>query len=327
MLESYIKSFIGGNKSNSTHVNEDDFEETMDELRQQLSDLQTQLSVLQGQGNAAGPSNADMEGQAQGQTHIQQVTEVKMQAFYESEPELWFIVVESQFAARKITNEKTRYSHVVANLNCATASQVKDLLKTPFAEGHYEKLKQKLISIYAETASEKFRKLISNADIGDKKPSQFLSYMKSLADNSITDDFIKKLWIQRLPAASRAVLSASKDNLDDLAKMADSMWEVSDRFSMNAIKVEKDPLESKIDKLASTLEKLAQRINGIDKKEHISRRDSTPHKNRSRSKSMQSRDSSSSSSSTHELCWFHHKYGDAAKKCREPCNFNTKSKN
>lgn len=198
------------------------------------------------------------------------------------------------------------------------------MLKTPFVEGHYEKLKQTLISIYAETASEKFRKLISNADIGDKKPSQFLHYMKSLADNSIQDDFIKKLWIQRLPAASRAVLSASKDNLDDLAKMADSMWEVSDRFNVNAIKAEKDPLELKIDKLANALEKLSQRINSIDKKEHISRRDSTPHHSRSRSKSAHSRDSSNGK---HETCCFHHKYGDAAKKCREPCNFSTNSKN
>lgn len=323
-MTSYLKSFIGGNQSNSTHVNEDDFDDTMEELKQQVELLQSQLSTLQGQSSANVAGTANSEGQAQGQSHIQQVTEVKMQAFYESEPELWFIVVESQFAARKITNEKTRYSHVVANLNCATASQVKELLKTPFADGHYEKLKQKLISIYAETASEKFRKLISNTDIGDKKPSQFLHYMQSLADNSITDDFIKKMWIQRLPMASRAVLSASKDNLEDLAKMADSMWEVSDRFSMNAIKAEKDPLESKIDKLAATLEKFSYRINSIEKKEHISRRDSTPHRNRSRSKSTQSRDSGNS---THELCWFHHKYGEAAKKCREPCNFNTKSKN
>lgn len=289
----------------------------MDELKTEVESLKTQLATLQGQNS---PPSTSAAGQVQGQ--IQQVTEVKMQSFYETEPELWFIVVESQFAARKITNEKTRFSHVVANLNCTTASQVKELLKTPFAEGHYDKLKEQLISIYAETASEKFRKLISNAEIGDKKPSQFLHYMKSLADNSVTNDFIKKMWIQRLPAASRAVLSASKDDLDDLAKMADSMWEVSDRFSMNAIKVEKDPLESKIDKLASALEKLSQRINGIDKKEHVSRRDSTPH--RSRSKSTHSRDSTNETS---ETCWFHRKFGNAAKQCREPCNFNTNSKN
>lgn len=319
-MSNHFTSFIRGSLFNSTKNNDDDDFETMEELKTQIQALQQQLTLLQGQ-STSGTAN---EGQTQSQSHIQQVTEVKMQAFYESEPELWFIVVESQFAARKITNEKTRYSHVVANLNCTTASQVKDLLKTPFAEGHYEKLKQTLISIYAETASEKFRKLISNADIGDKKPSQFLHYMKSLADNSIQDDFIKKLWIQRLPAASRAVLSASKDNLDDLAKMADSMWEVSDRFNVNAIKAEKDPLESKIDKLATALEKLSQRINSIDKKEHISRRDSTPHHSRNRSKSIQSRDSSNGK---HEMCWFHHKYGDAAKKCREPCSFDTNSKN
>lgn len=320
-MSNLFTSFFGNNTLEST---QDDDTEAMEELKTELDSLKAQLTALQSQnqGDSSSSSNAGAIGQVEGQ--IQQVTEVKMQAFYETEPELWFIVVESQFAARKITNEKTRYSHVVANLNCSTASQVKDLLKTPFAEGHYDKLKQQLISIYAETASEKFRKLISNAEIGDKKPSQFLHYMKSLADNSITNDFIKKLWIQRLPAASRAVLSASKDELDDLAKMADQMWEVSDRFNVNAVKVEKNPLESKIDKLASALEKLSQRINNIDKKEHVSRRDSTPHHSRSRSKSTQSRDSTKETSDT---CWFHRKFGDAANKCREPCKFNTQSKN
>lgn len=294
------------------------------ELKNEIDSLREQLTAIQNQNGSSSSSSNSAQSHPQGETHIQQVTEVKMQAFYETEPELWFIVVESQFAARKITNEKTRYSHVVANLNCSTASQVREVLKTPFAEGHYERLKNQLISIYAETASEKFRKLISNADIGDKKPSQFLHYMKSLADNSIQDDFIKKLWIQRLPAASRAVLSASKDTLEDLAKMADSMWEVSDRFNVNAINVDKDPLESKIDKLATALEKLSQRFNSIDKREHISRRDSTPHHSRSRSKSVQSRDSTQEA---HGVCWFHRKFGDAAKQCREPCEFKSQQKN
>lgn len=323
-MSKLFTSFFGGNSTNESFdtTQTDDFV-PMEELKNEIETLRNHLTTLQNANSSASPPS-NSQGQPQGDTHIQQVTEVKMQAFYETEPELWFIVVESQFAARKITNEKSRYSHVVANLNCSTASQVKDLLKTPFAEGHYDKLKEQLISIYAESESEKFRKLISNADIGDKKPSQFLHYMKSLANNSIQDDFIKKLWIQRLPPASRAVLSASKDNLDDLAKMADSMWEVSDRFNVNAIKAEKDPLESKLDKLASALEKLSQRINSIDKSEHVSRRDSTPYRHRSRSKSTQSRDS------THEtngVCWFHRKFGDAAKQCREPREYKPQSKN
>lgn len=321
-MTGFFTSFYRSNLSNSTK--NDDFEE-MDELRDEITSLKNQLTTLQNANSgSSSAANNNAQGQLQGDTHIQQVTEVKMQAFYESEPELWFIVVESQFAARKITNEKSRYSHVVANLNCTTASQVKDLLKTPFAEGHYDKLKDQLIAIYAETASEKFRKLISNADIGDKKPSQFLHYMKSLASHGITDDFIKKLWIQRLAPTSRAVLSASKDNLDDMAKMADSMWEVSDRFNVNAIKVEKDPLETKFDKLAAALEKISQRINSIDKKEHVSRRDSTPHHYRSRSKSTQSRDSVPEA---HGVCWFHRKFGSAAKQCREPCEFKPQQKN
>lgn len=226
----------------------------MDELEAEIANIRSELSTLKDSAGASGSTATSSEN-----APVAAATQVKMQAFYESDPELWFMVVKSQFDARKITKEKSRYLHVVANLNCATATQVKDIIKSSFVDGHYEKLKNALISIYAETSTEKFRKLISSAEVGEQKPSQFSHLMKSLADKSITNDFIRKLWIQRLPSTIRAVLSASNDTLDNLAKMADQMWEVSDRFAISSIKSEEK---------SSTLEKIVHAIDKLTDKTH-----------------------------------------------------------
>lgn len=325
-------SFLTGNKKNSS-TNEIGSEESdsnlheeelnMDQLREEIDGLRAQLTVLQQQ-NGNHSAFGDQDGQpgqsAPSTSNVLQVTEmVKMQAFYENDPELWFTIIESQFSARKITSEKTKYLQVVGNLNCTTAALIKDIIKAPFTDGHYDKVKSALIAIYAESSTEKFQKLISKTEIGDMKPSQFLHHMKSFADSTVSEAFVKQLWIQRLPVTSRAVLSASNDDLDNLAKMADKMWEVSDRFCISSVGAEKVQEKTNIEKITMLLEKLANKVEALERKEHISRRDVTPQRNRSRSNGK--------GKSEHELCWFHYKYGNDAKKCREPCKYTDKSKN
>ncbi|GFS67434.1 transposon Ty3-I Gag-Pol polyprotein [Nephila pilipes] len=47
--------------------------------------------------------------------------------------------------------------------------------------------------------------------------------MKSLAGNSISDEIIKSLWLQRLPQQTQAILTISNDTLDKIAEMADKI--------------------------------------------------------------------------------------------------------
>lgn len=245
--------------------------------------------------------------------------EIKSQPFYESDPELWFITVESQFAARKITADKTMYNHVVANLNFKAANEVKSLLKEPYVEGKYYALKKALIDAFATSATERIKQLLSNEELGDRKPSLLLSKMQQLAENAVSDEFIKSLWIQRLPETARQILSASNDTLENLAKMADRVWESAESSRVHSIN-EKASNSSLSLELGKLIEKLTARIEKVESNNRKTRRDSTPHKgSRSRSKSNTKRDEE-----TDELCWYHRTIGDDAKKCRPPC---TKSKN
>lgn len=100
--------------------------------------------------------------------------------------------------------------------------------------------------------------------------------------------------------------------LDNLAKMADKMWEVSDRFCVASVENEK---KSSMEKIVEALEKLTNPIGALERGEHKSRPDVTPSQNRAKSRQR----SKSEQNTEHEYCWFHYKYGDKAQKCREPC--------
>lgn len=291
--------------------------ENMEELREQLEQTQRELETLR---NAN-----ETNGNRAVQTHA--VAELKVQQFYENDPELWFVTIEAQFESRKITKDKTKYNSVIANLNYKAASQVKSILQSEYYEGKYKMLKDALIESFSATSTERIKQLLSNEQLGDSKPSQLLDKMKLLAGKSISEEFIKNLWIQRLPETPRQVLSASSDKTEILANMADRMWESANYSSINAIEKfenEKTNEKAKIPTLQSIseqLEKICKRLRDVESKNRS--RDSTPSKphNRSRSQSNKRNDN------TDEMCWYHKTLGDAAKKCRTPCNFKQQQKN
>ncbi|GFY60779.1 uncharacterized protein TNIN_107321 [Trichonephila inaurata madagascariensis] len=60
-------------------------------------------------------------------------------------------------------------------------------------------------------------------ELGDRRLSDLLRQMKSLAGSSISDELIKSLWLQRLPQQTQAILSIIKDSLNNIAEMADKI--------------------------------------------------------------------------------------------------------
>ena len=71
--------------------------------------------------------------------------DVKIPPFWPSDPEIWFMQVESQFAVKRVTSQMTRYHHVVATLSPAIASELRDLIRNPPRDRPYDTLKELLI--------------------------------------------------------------------------------------------------------------------------------------------------------------------------------------
>ena len=80
---------------------------------------------MAGEDTEAGPSN-----QVQVQPAVMAVA-MKLPAFWPGNTRMWFIQAEAQFVLRKITEETTKFYHVIAALDCDTGTQVMDVLENP----------------------------------------------------------------------------------------------------------------------------------------------------------------------------------------------------
>ncbi|GFT18931.1 uncharacterized protein NPIL_150611, partial [Nephila pilipes] len=139
---------------------------------------------------------------------------------------LWFLQAEANFELFGITNDVTKYNNVIAAIDSEILSVISDLLFDPPHADRFVTLKNRLIQEFSDSENLQIRKLLSELQLGDDKPSHLLRKMKELAGNALNDDFFKNLWLQRLPAEIQTILSASSEKLENLAKLADKIAEV-----------------------------------------------------------------------------------------------------
>lgn len=243
---------------------------------------------------------------------------VKLPPLWKANIKLWFAQAESNFELSGITVDATKYNNIVAAIDPETLSAVSDILLNPPTTNKYATLKDRLIQEFSESANKQIRKLLSDLQLGDEKPSHLLRKMQELAKDSITPDFLKSLWFQRLPADMQSILAVSSESLENLAKMADKIAEVrSDTGSVYAIG---DSSHSKsalsADSPLNEISALRAEIAALSKKvERLSRSRS---RDRSRGRYFKSPHRQFSSD---EYCYYHQTYGKKARKCKEPCKY------
>lgn len=245
---------------------------------------------------------------------------IKLPPFWPTDPTVWFLQVEAQFNTRGITNQKTRFDYVISSLSPEIACEVRDLLLRPPPDSPYDVLKTELIKRTAASEQRKLQQLISGEELGDRKPTQLLRRMQQLLGDHLGDTpeqnaFLKELFLQRLPANVRMVL-ASADGTTDLGKlahMADKIVEVANPPTIAAVSndTEVQQLKAEVTRLADLVATLTQ---------------PHPRRGRSRSRSHRTRspaprDAQQQPQDSQTVCWYHTKFGEAARKCQEPCNW------
>ena len=254
--------------------------------------------------------------------------------FWKPDPAIWFIQLESQFRVCRIITDQTKYDHVVSALDGEILSHISDfLIETP-EEEKYEKLKKRLISLFADSETQRIQKLLNELDLGDNKPSQLLCQMKHFGANKLDNNFLRTLWLRRLPAEMRAILSASSDTLDKLSEMADKIWELrpttssfvnscsSAKRSMSDLPQDTNE-QSSMDKIQQQLSELTLQVAELSRRNP--NRDDNYNRNRSFSRRRwQSRSRSpnreSRNTNSTRVCYYHQKFKDQAKKCVFPCS-------
>ena len=254
---------------------------------------------------------------------------VKPPPFWVADPSLWFAQLESQFSLASITVDDTKFHYVTSAIAPETLHVVRDLILNPPANNKYDTLKQRLIEHHAESEESKIRRLLQGIELGDQRPTQLLTRMRSLAGKSVGDTLLKSLWLARLQVQVQGILAALNEDLNQLASTADKITELTGCYSVNsalshqpstshlpvgqkmyAPQAYSSPLEEKMETLTQQINELAAIVNRRER----SKGNKFHNRSRSRSKGRYKEPANNH-------CFYHTNFGIKARKCNPPCSF------
>lgn len=236
---------------------------------------------------------------------------LKLPPFWDKHPELWFVNIEAQFVVAGITQDTTKYYSIISALNSEVLTYVCDIVLQPPAENKYNALKQRLIAEFSDSDQQRIKTLLSELVLGNDKPSQLLRRMGQLGGKTLDTEFLKTLWLQRLPIQTQTILSISEDNVEKLASMADKIHETTD-INVAAVQGEKGSSFPELNELRTQISELSKQVERLSRsraKHNAERRDSSQRRR------------SNSRHRNYDKCWYHFKFGDAARRCKSPCSF------
>ncbi|XP_073830410.1 uncharacterized protein [Musca autumnalis] len=236
---------------------------------------------------------------------------IKIPRFWRENPSLWFVQVEAQFALNGIDSEQKKYYIIIAELETELLTHVSDIVLNP-PEDVYTQLKKRLIEHFSVSEEKRIKQLLNNMEIGDKKPSVLLREMKNLANGGVNDDFLRTMWMQRLPTHIHAILSTSSESLEAIAKMADKIADVSTPSGISSVAVGNTSFD--LSAMSKQIEVLTAAVQQL-------------HETRSRqNSSSRTRSNSRTNSNASGICYYHRRFGQRANKCRQPCTFKSNQK-
>ena len=246
---------------------------------------------------------------------------LKLPEFWESSAAAWFVQAEAQFAVRNITADDTKYYYVVAALSSSTASRALSLLQAPPAEDKYNELKSHLLQVYELSDAERASRLFALHGLGDSKPSELMDRMLNLLGPHKPDFLFTHLFLKQLPPQIRAAL-ASSDVKDcrRLAMEADrvmSAWGQSSSSSSSSYSAA--ALQPAHAFLSTGMEgqQCHNTPNTMGGQQcHVSSGLMTGDVMGIAAAAVPQRQRVTG------LCFFHARFGNKARRCEPPCNFN-----
>jgi hypothetical protein len=146
--------------------------------------------------------------------------------------------------------------------------------------------------------------------MGDRKPSQFLRHLKSVAPD-VPDDFLRSIWSSRLPTHIQTILAGQAEgNLDAASQLADRIAEVAPIPTTASVAQ------------APESANLLQRID--DSSRQVTALTSGPTRHRPHSRDRRRANdvpSPAHGSEDRGYCRYHQRFGDKAQRCAPPCSF------
>ncbi|KAL0130257.1 hypothetical protein PUN28_002095 [Cardiocondyla obscurior] len=272
----------------------------------------------------------------------------RLPAFWKDNPELWFFQVEAIFQIHRIVSDSSKFNMVVAKLDVDSLQEVADIIKKPPASGKYNRLKASILERLSDSADRQLRKLLTQLELGDRKPSQLLRHMRTLAGDRATEAVLRVKWLDLLPASSQRLLRIFHASmLDKLATAADEMMDSGSQvmvISQPPKKIVKT--ETTATPAPATFEAVPSPSSAADLADAISAcrvslsklislnrnifdllkaNPSSERRSRSRKRPRSRSVSTPPSTRSDKVCYYHRRWRKAAKNCQQPCDFQAAS--
>ena len=179
-----------------------------EEWKKKQAEMQKQLETLQ------------IKAEAQ---HVA----VKPPEFSETNPSIFFTILEAQFELRSICIPQTKFYHVITALPATVLSNISD---STIAGKDYNALKTEILKTFEKSTPELFEKMIAKT-IMTGKPSTYLKELRKISSKlGISDELLRHRFIQNLPISIAPVVASQKDvDLDALGSMADELMLITKR--------------------------------------------------------------------------------------------------
>lgn len=245
---------------------------------------------------------------------------VRIPPFYPEKPALWFAQLEGQFILSKITSDETKFYYAMAQLEPQYAAEVEDIITSPPAVDKYIKLKTELIKRLSASRERKVQQVLNLEELGDKKPSQFLRHLQNLAGPGLPEDFLRSIWVNRLPQRTQDIVASQlKSSLEDLAELADRLHDVIAPTSQVAAASALPSTSA--EPLLLQIAELTRHVRALDAK--VGRMSRPRERSSSHSRQRSASKRSTSNYRKFPTCWYHHKFGEQARKCIKPCDYQS----
>lgn len=242
---------------------------------------------------------------------------VKIPPFYPEKPALWFAQLEGQFRLSKVTTDETKFYYAMAQLEPQYAAEVEDIITAPPADDKYVKLKTELIKRLSASREKRVQQVLNHEELGDRKPSQFLRHLQNLAGPGLPEDFLRSIWINRLPQRTQDIVASQiRSSLEDLAELADRLHDVVAPVAQVAAAAS---TSTSSDPLVLQIAELSRRMQALDAK--VGRMSRPRERSSGRTRQRSSSKRSNSNYRKFPTCWYHHKFGEEARRCIKPCDY------
>lgn len=288
---------------------------------------------------------------ANAQTNM--ATKIELPAWTGTQVETWLEIVEHAFEAHGCTDPKLKFGKIIAKIPVDTMLSIDPAYKDKPIEERYEALTDAIKTRFAATEKSKINELLSQCVLGTKKPTHLLQEMRNKAGKNANDAMLESLWMQRLPQHIKGIVAAAvSSTIDVKAKIADEVMDscpmVNSIASIDTASCSSQgnptylptggplpPSCANESAILASLQTLQQQISEL-KLNQSARNNNSNNSNsnnggggrsRSRSRSrfrngnnsgnqeQQQQGGSTQQEEDDDICWYHHTFGDKAKKC------------